>query len=116
GNDIYIFNKGDGYDSINDLGGNDTLKIGANLGELWFAKEGKNLQISLIGSEDAITIKNAFSLLHRVEKIETEDGKSLNYKEVNNILNTQNGFAYDSNLSGSLNDQMLEFNQAHGIL
>ena len=116
GNDIYIFNKGDGCDSINDLGGNDTLKIGANLGELWFAKDGKNLQISLIGSEDAITIKNAFSLLHRVENIETEDGKSLNYKEVNNILNTQNGFAYDSNLSGSLNDQMLEFNQVHGIL
>ena len=116
GNDIYIFNKGDGYDSINDLGGNDTLKIEANLGELWFAKEGKNLQISLIGSEDAITIKNAFSLLHRVENIETEDGKSLNYKEVNNIINTQNSFAYDSNLSGSLNDQMLEFNQTHGIL
>ena len=116
GNDIYIFNKGDGYDSINDLGGNDTLKIGANLGELWFAKDGKNLQISLIGSEDAITIKNAFSLLHRVENIETEDGRSLNYQEVNNILNTQNGFAYDSNLSGNLNDQMLEFNQTHGIL
>ena len=116
GNDIYIFNKGDGKDMIQDNLGNDTLKIGANLGELWFAKEGKNLQISLIGSEDAITIKNAFSLLHRVENIETEDGKSLNYKEVNHIINTQNGFAYDSNLSGSLNDQMLEFNQAHGIL
>ena len=70
----------------------------------------------MIGTDDTITIENAFSLLHRVEKIETEDGKSLNYKEVNNIINTQNGFAYDSNLSGSLNDQMLEFNQAHGIL
>ncbi|MBO7081415.1 MAG: hypothetical protein J6V99_05200, partial [Neisseriaceae bacterium] len=116
GNDIYIFNKGDGCDSINDLGGNDTLKISANLSELWFAKEGKNLQISLIGSEDAITIKNAFSLLHRIESIETEDGRSISYKEVNNIINTQNGFAYDSHLSGSLNDQMLEFNQTHGIL
>ena len=116
GNDIYIFNKGYGCDSINDLGGNDTLKIGANLGELWFAKDDKNLQISLIGSEDAIMIKNAFSLLHHVENIETEDGRSLNYQEVNNILNTQNGFAYDSNLSGSLNHQMLEFNQTHGIL
>ena len=114
GNDIYIFNKGDGYDTINDLGGNDTLKIEANLGELWFAKDDKNLQISLIGSEDAVTIENAFSLLHRVENIETEDGRSISYKEVNNILNTQNGFEYD--LSGSLNEQMLAFNQTHGIL
>ena len=116
GNDIYIFNKGDGKDMIQDNLGNDTLKISANLGELWFAKESKNIHISMIGSDDTITIENAFSLLHRIESIETEDGKSLNYKEVNNIINTQNGFAYDSNLSGSLDDQMLEFNQPHGIL
>ena len=76
----------------------------------------KTCKLASVGSEDAIMIKNAFSLLHHVENIETEDGRSLNYQEVNNIINTQNGFAYDSNLSGSLNDQMLEFNQTHGVL
>ena len=58
GNDIYIFNKGDGKDMIQDNLGNDTLKIGANLGELWFAKEGKNIHISMIGTDDTITIEN----------------------------------------------------------
>ena len=115
GNDLYIFNRGDGHDTIYDSIGNDTLKIGANLSDLWFEKNGKNINISIIGTDDSITIEQGASLLHRVETIELDDDKSLNFKEINNIINTQSHFTYD-NISGNLNEQMWQFNQNNGIV
>ena len=116
GNDIYIFNKGDGCDSINDLGGNDTLKISANLGELWFAKEGKNINISIIGTDDVITIEQGTTLLHLIETIELDDGNHLSFKEMNNIINTQSHFANSYTNDAYIAQQMIEFNQNNGIL
>ena len=116
GNDIYIFNRGDGHDSIFDSLGNDTLKIGANLQDLWFAKDGKNINISIIDTEDVITIEQGTSSLHRIETIELDNGNSLNFNQINNIINTQSNFEYNSNISGNLNEQMIEFNQNNGIL
>ena len=116
GNDIYIFNKGDGKDMIQDNLGNDTLKIGANLGELWFAKEGKNIHISIIGSDDVITIEQGTTLLHRIETIELDDGNHLSFKEMNNIINTQSHFANSYTNDAYIAQQMIEFNQNHGIL
>ena len=116
GNDVYVFNRGDGQDTISDTLGNDTLKIGANLQDLWFAKDGKNINISIIGTDDTITIENGSGLFNRIENIELEDGNSLNFKEMNNIINTQSHFANSYTNDAYIAQQMIEFNQNHGIL
>ncbi|MBO7080912.1 MAG: hypothetical protein J6V99_02590, partial [Neisseriaceae bacterium] len=116
GNDVYVFNRGDGQDTIFDTLGNDTLKIGANLQDLWFAKDGKNINISIIGTDDSITIENGSGLFNRIENIELEDGNSLNFKEMNNIINTQSHFANSYTNDTYIAQQMIEFNQNNGIL
>lgn len=46
GNDTYVYHKGDGFDTIKDESGKDTLKItGLTLSELGFAKQGNHLFI-----------------------------------------------------------------------
>ncbi|MBR7003024.1 MAG: hypothetical protein IKI11_10265, partial [Neisseriaceae bacterium] len=116
GNDTYIFNRGDGQDTISDTLGNDTLKIGANLQDLWFAKDGKNINISIIGTDDVITIEQGTTLLHRIENIELDDGNSLNFKDMNNIINQQSHFANSYTNDAYIAQQMIEFNQNNGIL
>ena len=116
GNDVYVFNRGDGHDTMFDSLGNDTLKIGANLSDLWFEKNGKNINISIIGSEDVITIEQGTTLLHRVETIELDDGSHLSFKEMNNIINTQSHFANSYTNDTYIAQQMIEFNQNNGIL
>lgn len=63
GNDTYLFNRGDGHDTIIDTDGtwfnSDLLKVGgATSKQLWFSKAGSNLDISVIGTDDKVTIQD----------------------------------------------------------
>jgi Ca2+-binding RTX toxin-like protein len=64
GNDSYVFARGDGQDVIVDkdltLFNSDTLSIsGAARNQLWLSRSGNNLDISLIGTTDKITIDSS---------------------------------------------------------
>lgn len=103
GNDTYIFNLGDGQDTIQDQLGKDTLKInGLKLSDVLFMQEGRNLVIDSKISDDSVTIenyyfypKNVLNLLKpsrptelgdKIETIEFADGQSLDYAQVDRMV------------------------------
>lgn len=102
GNDTYIFNKGDGQDSIFDLGGQDTLKLGAGVTthDIWMSKQGADLQISLLGSTDKITVEGWFIMPNqRLESIQLSSGQKLSGENLNGLIATMN-----TSNQGAMND------------
>ncbi len=73
GNDIYQYAVGDGSTTINnydtDTNRRDVLQIltdavpseMVNIEDLWFSRSGNNLQITLVGSNDQVTVSNWYS-------------------------------------------------------
>ena len=99
GNDTYIFNRGDGHDTIYDYGrkgddysyydaGNDTLQFGEGIteDELVFVKDNDDVIVyikegdkNLTDLQDKIVLKNWFSANNRVENIVLHDGSAVDY-------------------------------------
>jgi hypothetical protein len=81
GNDTYIINKGDGVDTIQDAGGKDNLKLGdgINKEDLWFTKQGSDLEISNVTNQDKTIVKNwyAGNGENQLEKVELANGSYL---------------------------------------
>jgi Ca2+-binding RTX toxin-like protein len=98
GNDTYLFNRGDGQDTIVDADGtwfnSDLLKVGgATSKQLWLTSNGNNLDISILGTSDKITVQDWFaSSYNRVEKITASDGKSLSASKVQALVNAMASF------------------------
>ncbi|MGN0005258.1 MAG: calcium-binding protein [Candidatus Gastranaerophilaceae bacterium] len=77
GNDTYIYNLGDGDDTINDIGGIDTLKFGAGISieDLEFMQAGNNLNMWFKERDGGIIIENYFSNPeNKIERFEFADG------------------------------------------
>lgn len=89
GDDRYTFRRGDGADTIVDAQGNDTLLIGGNLTEadLEGAREGDNLMVKLLNTTDAITLSNWFVQNEGVNRIEFDNGTSLDRAGMEGLLN-----------------------------
>lgn len=93
GNDTYIFNKGDGQDRIFDISGNDTIKFGDGITshDIWMSKQGLDLQISLLGSNDKVTIEGWFIMPNqRIENIELTSGQKLSGDNLNSLIADMN--------------------------
>lgn len=93
GNDIYLYGRGYGAGSIADedwsAGNEDVLSFGANVAkeQLWFEQSGNDLQISIIGTNDNVAIKDWYSGSgNHVEKIQTADGSYLLDSAVQNMV------------------------------
>jgi Ca2+-binding RTX toxin-like protein len=112
GSDTYIFNKGDGFDIIGELGKDvpssrgdiDILRLGngINHDQLWFSKDEYygTLSIGVIGTTDKINIEYWYNSKSMpswgeayVEKIKTDNGKTLNYDKVDLLVNAMAAFA-----------------------
>jgi hypothetical protein len=94
--DTYFFELGDGHDVINELGGEDVLRFGADINstDLWLQRTGNNLELSVLGSDDKVTISNWYaSTSNHVETIKTADGKTLLDSQVQNLVNAMAAFA-----------------------
>ncbi|MCA1323186.1 calcium-binding protein [Herbaspirillum sp. alder98] len=76
GNDRYLFMRGDGTDAIYNLGhvgDRDIIRWTGDISpdQLWFRKVGNNLKVSLIGTNDEVTIMKWFvDDAQRVERFE----------------------------------------------
>ncbi|MEJ0060772.1 MAG: cadherin domain-containing protein [Terricaulis sp.] len=71
GDDTYVFNAGDGVDDIEDTAGvNFVVLKGAAAESLWLARVNNDLRIGVIGTADAITLKN-FYTTGRIQAIYT---------------------------------------------
>jgi Ca2+-binding RTX toxin-like protein len=99
GGDTYYFARGDGHDTVVDsdksLFQSDRLYIqGASSNQVWLTRSGRDLDISILGTQDKVTITDWFSgLSHRIEKITaTGDGKTLTASHVNALVNVMARF------------------------
>lgn len=80
GNDTYHFSRGHGQDSIwesdTTVGNQDVLSFDSSVAydQLWFKQVGNNLEISVIGTTDKLTVSNWYvSSQWRVEQIAASD-------------------------------------------
>ncbi|ALR02920.1 calcium-binding protein [Xylella fastidiosa] len=100
GNDTYRFAIGAGVDRIEDYdtttGNADVLSIGqgVSINQLWFQHVGNDLEVSIIGTGDQITISDWYSnAAYHVEQFKTSDGKVLRDNQVNALVSAMAGFA-----------------------
>ncbi len=84
GNDSYVFARGEGADIIKDVdstaGNLDVLSLqpGIAMDQLWFKRVDRQLEISVIGSTDKVTVQGWFyGASNQVEEIRTADGHVL---------------------------------------
>ena len=103
GNDTYVFNQGDGIDTINDYdytsGNSDLLKFGSGItsDRLWFSHVGNNLEISVIGTSDKTIIENWYSGgANQIERISTSDMHTLVCTDVDRLVQAMSGFGIPS--------------------
>nr|WP_242052639.1 calcium-binding protein [Sphaerospermopsis sp. FACHB-1194] len=79
GKDIYIFNKGDGQDTISDWdtasGNTDTIRFGTGINptDITLTRDPHNLYLSY-GTTDKITVKNWGGASYQIEKVEFANG------------------------------------------
>lgn len=107
GNDTYRFRAGDGADTIVESGAyndNDELDFGAGIdwNELWFAQQGNNLVVSVLGTTDKVTVKDWFAGPGNVvETIKSGDGKVLHSSDVATLVAAMAGFDPATSPTGS---------------
>jgi len=98
GNDVYRFARGDGADIIVESGllaDSDQLVFASDVksDDLWFRQDGNNLVISVLGTDDSVTVQNWFSGTGNViEEIRAGDGKVLDHSEVQLLINAMSSF------------------------
>ncbi len=100
GNDLYLFGRGDGADTIVDCdltsGNTDTLRFAADISseQLWFSRTGDDLSVSVVGSQDTVSISNWYlGSAYHVERIEAGNGQVVLASQVQNLVNAMAAFA-----------------------
>jgi Ca2+-binding RTX toxin-like protein len=118
GNDIYVFNLGDGADKISEYdstkGGVDTLRLGSGLevSATQINRQGNDLVLKW-GSTDSVTLQNYFSSPeYRIEAITFADGTTWDYAQVASRL-TYTGTDVAETMYG-LQDQVNRINGMGG--
>jgi Ca2+-binding RTX toxin-like protein len=100
GNDIYVMARGYGADAVTEndatAGNTDVASFSAGIAtnQLWFRHVGNNLEASIIGTTDSLTIQNWYSgSAYHVEQFKTADGKLLLDTQVENLVQAMAAFA-----------------------
>jgi Ca2+-binding RTX toxin-like protein len=100
GNDTYRFATGSGVDRISDYdtttGNIDVVQFldGIASDQLWLRKVSSNLELSIIGSSDTVTLSDWYlGGQYHVEQIKTSDGKTLMDSKVQNLVDAMAAFA-----------------------
>ncbi|MCC2637533.1 MAG: hypothetical protein K0Q68_1252 [Moraxellaceae bacterium] len=93
GDDTYLFGRGSGADTVVDsdstAGNQDVLLLEAGIAQdqLWFRQVSNNLEVSVIGSSDKVTISNWYGgSSNHVETIRLADGYSLVDSQVEQLV------------------------------
>ncbi|MBD9425934.1 calcium-binding protein [Pseudomonas sp. PDM15] len=115
--DTYLFNLGDGVDSIVETGSHtgavDVLQFGSDIDaeELWLSRSGNDLKLQVIGTDDSVSIKNWYSSSsYQVEQLQVADGRALTASQVQNLVNAMASFGVpsggESNLTADQRQQL----------
>lgn len=99
GADTYLFGLGGGRDTISDVdktfGVLDVLHFGAGIAadQLWFRKVNSNLEVSVIGTADKVTVSGWYTAAsHHVEVLELSNGQQLLDRQVQNLVQAMASF------------------------
>lgn len=99
GHDTYRLDRGSGADTIHDYdnsGSSDTLRFGPDVtaDQLWFRRNGNELEVSIIGTEDRSTINGWYNGDHfHVEIFATDAGQILLDNNVDALVSAMASFA-----------------------
>ena len=95
GDDTYVLGSGYGSDTVQENDGHDVLQLmGASANQIWLRKVSNNLEVSIIGSSDKMTISNWYlGAQYHVEEFKTSDGKTLLDSQVQNLVQAMAGFS-----------------------
>ena len=100
GDDSYLFNLGDGNDTISDYdntsGNIDTAFFGVGIAadQVWLQQVGNNLEVSIIGRNDKLVINNWYlGNSYHVERFRTSDGLTLRDDRVQNLVQAMASFS-----------------------
>ena len=106
GSDVYLFNKGDRFDVVqeNDAtpGNLDHVKFGAAIDKSQIAvfKNGNNLEIGyLADSTDKITVQNQFTTGGKIEQFDLGNGQFMTSSDVNRVVQSVASYASDHGIS-----------------
>ena len=103
GDDTYVYNLGDGFDTITDTGGDDKIVFGEGISQsdLSFEQIGNDLKISVNGKDDkGIQINDHFRYDDsKVETIEFHDGSTLDISNADQLIQAMNSFSIRNSAS-----------------
>jgi Ca2+-binding RTX toxin-like protein len=99
GSDRYLFGRGAARDTIEEndaiAGNTDSLVFGQDVhfDQLWFRKQGNDLQVSVIGGDDLVTVSNWYrGKQYHVEQFISGDGKMLLESHVQQLVDAMAAF------------------------
>ncbi|MBR6626349.1 MAG: hypothetical protein IKL04_00010, partial [Lachnospiraceae bacterium] len=106
GSDIYLFNPGDGADTISDYDTTensvDTIAMGATADQLVFSQSGSDLLISVLGTADSVRVQNWYrGSAYQIENIQSADGWSLSNTQVDLLIQSMASFESTSGVTWS---------------
>jgi len=121
GSDKYHFNRGDGYDKINNASKNyasetDVLSLEAfvNEEEIWFKKTNNHLNLYLLGTDDQVRVKNWYQdEKYQLDRIETASS-SIDAAGIEQLVSAMSSFGAPS--GGSINLTSEERNQMDTLI
>ncbi len=100
GNDTYQFGLGYGTDTVTEndatVGNTDVARFmsGIATDQIWLRHVGNNLELSIIGTSDKLTIQNWYTgSAYHVEQFQTADNKQLIDTRVENLVQAMASFA-----------------------
>ena len=95
-NDVYAWGRGEGADTLSDAGGIDRLEVLSGVAEdqLWLRRVGSNLELSVIGTADRLTITGWYTNpAKRIESFHLADGQALQATQVQRLVDAMAAFA-----------------------
>ncbi|MDR1229462.1 MAG: hypothetical protein LBK55_10735 [Azoarcus sp.] len=117
GNDTYRFARGDGQDTLVDNGGSDCLQFGESIAfdQLWFKKSGNHLEISVLGTQDKVTINNWYwGAANHIEEFQA-GGATLDDDDVQTLVDTMSAFIPPPSGIAELGDEYADLLETIGI-
>ena len=95
-NDAYVWGRGEGADTIVDLGGVDRIDVlaGVTESQIWLRQVEGNLELSVIGTNDSMTIAGWYvDPAYRIESFRLSDGQALQAAQVQQLVDAMAAFA-----------------------
>ncbi len=95
-----LFNLGDGWDTlktaVKDEGHDNDIHFGSGITQenLWFTRNGDNLLINILGTQDGMTLEGWYTSKHRpIEEIETANGYELEDRKIELLVQAMAAFS-----------------------